>query len=66
VVLCQAMMGVPVVVDQGDELLDRLQPRAFRPVAPAPQVGGGVAGVLVVEGLEVLSPAPGPGGRELG
>jgi hypothetical protein len=30
--------AVPVVFDQGDELLDRLQPGAFRAGAPAPQV----------------------------
>ena len=58
--------ALPVLLDQGDELLDGLQAGAFRTGAPAAQVGGCVAGVLVVEGWEVLSPAPGPGGCQLG
>ena len=63
---CQAMTGVPVLFDEGDEVFDGLEAGAFRAVAPASQVLGRVAGVLVVEGLEVLAPAQGPGGRELG
>ncbi len=41
-----------MLLDQGDEIIDRLQAGAFGAVAPASQVLGGVAGVLVVEGLE--------------
>ena len=63
---CQARTGVPVLFDEGDEVLDGLEAGAFRAVAPAAQVLGSVAGVLVVEGLEVLSPPQCPGGRELG
>ena len=51
---------------EGYEVFDGLEAGAFRAVAPASEVGGGVAGVLVVEGLEVLAPAQCPGGRELG
>ena len=58
--------AVPVVFDQGDGVLDRLQAGAFRAVAPASQVLGSVAGVLVVEGLEILPPAQGPSGGQLG
>ncbi|MEJ7744261.1 MAG: hypothetical protein WKF73_18025 [Nocardioidaceae bacterium] len=55
-----------MVLHEGDEVLDGLQAGAFRAGAPAAQVLGCVAGVLVVEGLEVLAPPQGPGGRELG
>ena len=48
---CQVMTGVPVVFDQRDEVGDRLQAGAFRAVAPAAQVLGPVAGMLVVEGV---------------
>jgi hypothetical protein len=58
--------AIPVVFGQGDEVLDRLQAGAFRAGAPAAQVLGCIAGVLVIEGLEVLAPAQRPGGRELG
>ena len=49
--------AVPVAFDQRDEVLDRLQAGAFRAGAPAAQVLGRMAGMLVVEGLEVLAPA---------
>ena len=65
-VACQAMTGVPVAFDQRDEVLDRLQAGAFRAGAPAAQVLGRMAGMLVVEGLEVLAPAQGSSGGELG
>ena len=58
--------ALPVLLDQGDELLDRVQAGAFRAVAPAVQVLGGVAGVLVVEGLEVLASAQRSSGGQLG
>jgi hypothetical protein len=57
--------AVEVFLDQGDEVFDGLQAGAFGAGAPASQVLGGVAGVLVVEGLEVLSPAQCPGGGQL-
>ena len=42
---CQARTGVPVLFDEGDEVLDGLEAGAFRAVAPAAQVLGSVAGV---------------------
>ncbi len=58
--------AVPVLFDEGDEVFDGLEAGACRAGAPASQVLGGVAGVLVREGLEVLAPALGPGGGQLG
>jgi hypothetical protein len=46
--------------DELDEILDRLQPAMFRPVAPAPQISVGLLGVAVAELLEVLPPAMRP------
>ena len=40
--------AVPMVLHEGDEVLDGLQTGAFRAGAPAAQVLGCVAGVLVV------------------
>ena len=56
--------AVEVLLDE-DDVFDRLQAGAFRTVAPASQVLGCVAGVLVIEGLETLAPAQRSGGGQL-
>lgn len=54
-----------MLVDEGDDVFEWLQAGSFRAVAPASQALGCVAGMLVVEGLEVLASAPGSGGGQL-
>jgi hypothetical protein len=46
--------ALPVLLHECCEVFDGLQAGAFRAVAPASQVLVRIAGVLVVEGLEVL------------
>jgi hypothetical protein len=53
--------AVPVLFDQGDEVCDGLQAGAFRAGAPASEVFGCGAGVLVVEGVGSPCASAGPG-----
>jgi hypothetical protein len=57
--------AIPMPPDQVDEILDRLQTRAFHTGAPAPQILGGVTGMLITESLEVLTPVRRTRGRQL-
>ena len=49
---------VPMRFDEPDEVLHRLQPAAFRAVAPAPQIPGGLGAVALV--FQLADPRPGP------
>src|SRR5664279_2518519 len=50
--------SVPMRFDEFDEILDRLQPAAFRAVAPAPQIPGRLPGVQVVGTGHLLARQP--------